>query len=259
MHSSTKLAIMFFFGDFFMKGCSSNSVAVGRAAGSFTKHFATKSLNSGDQSPSPRVGGGLFGIRKIALIGWTLLCGGSPTAHSIAVIPRDQISALASYPVFFSVKTSGAIQYGVPMTVLLLAKVFASSFDTPKSASLQSPAWFKRMFAALISRWIFFFLWRYCSPKRECFITTAICFSSSVVSQIAIKSQMAPAPQYSMAIHILPSFSKLPLYLTMYGELHSLRMLISFWRSAASSFSTVSTLIATVCPSRVSTALNTAP
>mmetsp|Transcript_3879 Transcript_3879/g.5197 ORF Transcript_3879/g.5197 Transcript_3879/m.5197 type:complete len:203 (-) Transcript_3879:708-1316(-) len=73
MHSSTKLAIICFPGAFLTNGWFSKSVADGRCFGSFTKHFATKSLNALDQSPSPSVGGGLFGIRKMALIGWTLL------------------------------------------------------------------------------------------------------------------------------------------------------------------------------------------
>ena len=34
-----------------------------------------------------------MGIRKSTLMGWRSACGGSPWANSIAVIPRDQISA----------------------------------------------------------------------------------------------------------------------------------------------------------------------
>ena len=113
--------------------------------------------------------------------------GGSPSAISIAVIPRLHISALLLYPLPWM--TSGDIQSGVlqekkrsgekrsrerekgrkkgegrgrnlfrsptmtyPMIVLRLAIVEVSCSETPKSASLASPNSVRRMFAALMSR-----------------------------------------------------------------------------------------------------------
>lgn len=78
--------------------------AEGRCAGSFTKHLLIKSTNSFDHLPSfCKRGGGRFGIIKIAyinhsisnytLIGWIFENGGTPSANSMAVMPKDQISA----------------------------------------------------------------------------------------------------------------------------------------------------------------------
>ena len=50
--------------------------------------------------------------------------GGSPLANSMAVMPNDQMSALASYA--DCLMTSGAIQKGVPTKVLLLLVVLVS-------------------------------------------------------------------------------------------------------------------------------------
>src|ERR1700733_11802914 len=63
--------------------------------GSFVRHKLTKSLKAIENSPS-RIGGFALGIRNNTLIGWYSARGGSPLASSIAVMPRDQISAFAS-------------------------------------------------------------------------------------------------------------------------------------------------------------------
>lgn len=51
-----------------------------------------------------KVGEGFFLISSIAKIGLLLANGGSPSAISIAVIPRDQISTLLVYFEFSSIK-----------------------------------------------------------------------------------------------------------------------------------------------------------
>ena len=89
-------------------------------------------------------------------MGWYSANGGSPFAISMAVIPKLQISALASYPAWRI--TSGAIQNGVPTNVCL--RVVVSWAATPKSASLTFPEADKRTLAALMSRWIVPSLWR---------------------------------------------------------------------------------------------------
>ena len=63
--------------------------------------------------------------------------GGSPSAISMAVMPRLQISVFLLY-LDFEI-TSGLIQKGVPMTVSLLERVSVNSAETPKSASLALP------------------------------------------------------------------------------------------------------------------------
>lgn len=55
-----------------------------------------------------------LGVR-LTFMGCKSAYGGSPIAISIAVIPRDHISALWSYP--DCLMTSGDIQYGVPTKV----------------------------------------------------------------------------------------------------------------------------------------------
>ena len=75
--------------------CFSNSFALGLSLGSFRKHDATKSLKVVLKFPSS-FGGLCFGIKKRTFMGCISDNGGSPMASSIAVMPRDQISALWS-------------------------------------------------------------------------------------------------------------------------------------------------------------------
>jgi hypothetical protein len=80
--------------------------------------------------------------------------------HSSSVMPSDQMSAAASYPPSAAPSTSGAIQQGVPTTVVritlpqLTARLTAEpavwrTTETPKSASMQLPSSPIRMLAAL--------------------------------------------------------------------------------------------------------------
>lgn len=62
-----------------------------------------------------------FKVTVLTLMGWISAYGGFPSAISIAVIPRDQMSATQLYPISWI--TSGAIQNGVPMTVFRFAMV----------------------------------------------------------------------------------------------------------------------------------------
>lgn len=102
----------------------------------FCKHAATNSLNDLEKLPS-NCGGSFFGIKNKTFIGWMFEFGGCPTANSIAVMPRDQMSALKSYPVCWI--TSGAIQNGVPTKVFFFVIVAEIVDETPKSASFTSP------------------------------------------------------------------------------------------------------------------------
>ncbi len=79
-----------------MNLCCSNSFAVGLRSGSFIKQEATKSLKSRLYWVPSNLGAGALGIKKSTFIGWILAFGGSPCINSIAVIPRDQMSALKS-------------------------------------------------------------------------------------------------------------------------------------------------------------------
>lgn len=65
--------------------------------GSLVKQSDTNSLKNGEKSPS-NTGGFALGIRKRTRMGWYSANGGSPFAISMAVIPKLQISAFASYP-----------------------------------------------------------------------------------------------------------------------------------------------------------------
>ena len=74
--------------------------AVARCEGFFTRHFFEKSINSALRSEGlSKVGAGLIGIKKMALIGCRFAYGGFISAISIDVIPKDQMSARQSYPI----------------------------------------------------------------------------------------------------------------------------------------------------------------
>ena len=78
-----------------MKGCLISSRAVGRRVGSISRHYQTKSTNSFvhlDSSVRPLAGLSL--IKFTIAIGLDVLnqYGGSPSAISITVIPKDQMS-----------------------------------------------------------------------------------------------------------------------------------------------------------------------
>jgi hypothetical protein len=72
--------------------------------------------------------------------------GGLPVTISKTVQPKLQISANLLWPVY--VITSGAIQYGVPVSVLCSAH---NTLLDPKSVSLHCPSSSIIMFAALMS------------------------------------------------------------------------------------------------------------
>ena len=73
------------------------------------RHCLTKSLNAPEKFWfSGSVGGGEFDIRTITSRGYKFAYGAEPVASSIAVIPRDQISAFSVYPIP-AARISGAI------------------------------------------------------------------------------------------------------------------------------------------------------
>jgi hypothetical protein len=147
-----------------------------------------------------------------------LWCGGLPSAISIAVIPKLQMSALVPYPV--SCMTSGAIQKGVPITVFRLVTLSESCPATPKSAESQqywsgyhhhmlctrylpsfaTPACVSNIFPALMSLCNRLELCKYCNPSNVCWQMTAICDSVIVTLQTFMMSVIDPAAQYSIAI-----------------------------------------------------------
>lgn len=71
----------------------------------------------------------------------------------MAVIPNDQISADESWPECWI--TSGAIHNGDPTNVNRFANVSLKRAESPKSANLISPWPETKIFALLISLWIF--------------------------------------------------------------------------------------------------------
>mmetsp|Transcript_90696 Transcript_90696/g.196277 ORF Transcript_90696/g.196277 Transcript_90696/m.196277 type:complete len:279 (+) Transcript_90696:32-868(+) len=107
------------------KAFCSRAWADGRTLASTIRHEETKSTKSGENccgSLSPV--GGLLLITNIARVGGMWKYGGWPSAISMHVTPKDQISALALYAT--PLITSGAIQYGDPIWVFLLAQVLCS-------------------------------------------------------------------------------------------------------------------------------------
>lgn len=77
-----------------MKSVVSRSAAVGLESGRRARQELTKEVNVGDQAVSLRKrGGGWLGIMKRARMGCSSPSGGFPSPISIAVMPRDQMSA----------------------------------------------------------------------------------------------------------------------------------------------------------------------
>ena len=101
----------------------------------------------------PRVGGGELIIYSKTLIAGNSLFGASPYESSIAVIPKDQMSALISYPSDYSI-TSGAIQHGDPTNVYRFYPALTCA-DTPKSLRKILPSLSIKTFPALISLCIY--------------------------------------------------------------------------------------------------------
>ena len=114
---------------------------------SFWRQSETKSRKAVDHWLPSSAGGSAFGMRSSTFIGCSSAYGGSPLHISMAVIPRDQISAFESY---WSCRiTSGAIQKGVPTKVQHLDMVAVIWPATPKSANLTKPFSESRTLAAL--------------------------------------------------------------------------------------------------------------
>ncbi|OHS98709.1 hypothetical protein TRFO_08686 [Tritrichomonas foetus] len=161
----------------FTNGCWRSMSIVGLCFGSTTMHLLTKSWKTPDSLfPCLNPGNPCWRIACIACVALYSQYGGPPSASSTAVVPTLQISAGKVY-FWFSIMTSGAIQYGVPIveTVENVVASTANCLETPKSVSLSSPFVLAKILAALMSRCtILNFLWRRLRAiKRSC-ITKAI-------------------------------------------------------------------------------------
>ena len=192
--------------------CSERSCCVVRRfSGSFWRQEETKFLNSIDQSSClDKVGGAEFKITRRTLIAGNSEFGASPWASSIEVTPSDQISALKSYPSSLYSITSGAIQHGDPTKVYLLCPTLTCAL-TPKSLKNMFPWRSINMLPALISLWIWPYVWKYSSPSRVCFKIVAI-KASSLIPSLAfslITSLSDPAPSRGITNHKSESSIKL--------------------------------------------------
>ncbi|RNA37049.1 hypothetical protein BpHYR1_023760 [Brachionus plicatilis] len=177
---------------------------VGLRSKSFTRHFLTKSLYSGDQSLGfLRVGAGLRGILNKARIGCSSDKGGSPSASSIAVIPSDHMSARQSYSYSICCShaiTSGAIQNGVPTDVFRRLIVVLRWALTPKSTSLMVPFSVIKILWPLTSRCITWFLCKWSraakilpaqSPSHCCIAQAQATADAVEIGQVGVMAQVA--------------------------------------------------------------------
>ena len=88
-------------------------------------------------------------MRNNAVMGRRSKYGGLVVMSSTMVQPTLQMSHAVVVPAISMI--SGAIQYGLPTTVLLFSCV---EMATPKSASFTRPSLVTRMLAPLMSRWM---------------------------------------------------------------------------------------------------------
>jgi len=119
-------------------GTCKSSSAFGRFLGSLMRQALTNSWKSLDHFlVFWRWGGSRMGICMRARIGWTSLRGGSRSANSTHVIPKDHRSTRSSYGFFpfLLLIISGAIQYGVPIKVFRRSARLAITAETPKSTT----------------------------------------------------------------------------------------------------------------------------
>mmetsp|Transcript_10232 Transcript_10232/g.18653 ORF Transcript_10232/g.18653 Transcript_10232/m.18653 type:complete len:241 (-) Transcript_10232:300-1022(-) len=104
--------------------------------------------------------------------------GGFPYASSIAVMPKDQMSAFILYGLFCSM-TSGAIQSGEPVKVAALVSPKLFFEAVPKSPTF-TPESERRTLAALMSRWILPSWCKYMRASNICRRTVATIFTSLI-------------------------------------------------------------------------------
>lgn len=79
-----------------MKGCFRSSAHDFLWLGSFCKQHSMKLTKSELYLDESSLGASLEEIKYMALIGYILKWGGSPSANSIAIIPVDQTSTFSS-------------------------------------------------------------------------------------------------------------------------------------------------------------------
>ncbi len=154
-----------------------------------------------DRSGAASAGGGPYEILNMARITGSsaLQCGGTCSASSSPVTPSDHTSAVQSYPLS-DASTSGASQYGEPMTVRRRASVPCSCVLTPRSPSFSVPSRLRKRLAALISRCTTCRACRYCSPTSDCHSAAAICGSANGASCLRMMSSKEPPSHSSVTI-----------------------------------------------------------
>jgi hypothetical protein len=106
--------------------------------------------------------------------------------------------------------TSGAIQQGDPTNVYLLCPTLTWAL-TPKSLKKIFPSRSIKMFPALISLWIYPYVWKYSRPSNVYLRMVAIKASSLIPSFALIfnTSYRDPAPNSGMTSHKSESSMKL--------------------------------------------------
>eukprot|EP00160_Parvularia_atlantis_P015224 Unigene4241_Nuclearia_a/m.12917 Unigene4241_Nuclearia_a/g.12917 ORF Unigene4241_Nuclearia_a/g.12917 Unigene4241_Nuclearia_a/m.12917 type:complete len:351 (+) Unigene4241_Nuclearia_a:896-1948(+) len=161
------MTFSFFIARVVINGCVSSALASARFLGFLLRHASRNLWKLSDHlALSVSVGCLCLGIIKSARIGCRSYSGGASSAISIAVIPSDHTSHRESYATSVSSAEipSGAIQYGLPMTVLRLLSVLVSCAETPKSASLTAPSCVRSRLPPLMSRWMSPVECRYARP-----------------------------------------------------------------------------------------------
>ena len=133
-----------------------------------------------------------------------------PNAHTSA--PRSYGLPLAS---------SGLMYSGVPTCASATSSVFESTLDSPKSPSRTSPSAERKTLLGFTSRCSSLMsLCRYSSALPSCIAYRLMSVSVNrafSLMRFLMSRPRSPPAAYSMTMHTLPSFSKVPMYPMMLG------------------------------------------
>mmetsp|Transcript_2199 Transcript_2199/g.7705 ORF Transcript_2199/g.7705 Transcript_2199/m.7705 type:complete len:250 (-) Transcript_2199:618-1367(-) len=215
-----------------MKGCSSSCSADERRSGLVSRLLAKKWWKARlHLALSASLGASLMVMSSSARRGGSCSSGGSPSAISMAVMPRLHTSTAPSYSV--PLMSSGAIQYGVPTTDVRLFSSLVNAMAKPKSATLTLPSKSTSTLSLLMSRCRWWCLCMYASAMSMLRHTYAM-HSSGKGSPLPRASVKEPPCMSSSTMHTSVRVTKASIRPTTFSWLTMECSPISFCSSGRS-------------------------